>query len=165
MKSIRIVIVAACLFAASFISNAQNYDWALGVRGGGNSSGVSLKYVWSDWYALELGYDFVYPVDALDMRYGNQFSVINIWNRPIINFDFIFFYGVGMHGGSYLIKKEGEEQKSRFGAGLDWVAGLEYKIPIAPVAISLEYRPFFNLFPVKPRFYLANLGLGLKLVF
>ena len=55
MKKI-LIIAALCL--ASVAAQAQDYNWAIGIRGGGNDSGVTLKHILSDYNALEFTYNF-----------------------------------------------------------------------------------------------------------
>ena len=57
------------------------------------------------------------------------------WTQPVINNDFNLYYGVGGHLGA---------AANKFAIGIDAIVGLEYKIPNAPIAFSLDYKPSVN---------------------
>ena len=55
------IIIAAIFCIVAVSANAQNYNWAIGVRGGGSDSGVTLKHILSDNNAFEVNLSYVYP--------------------------------------------------------------------------------------------------------
>ena len=154
------LIAALCL--AGIAASAQDYNWALGVRGGGNDSGLTLKHILSDYNAIELTGNFQYAND--NMARGFALSALYEWNAPIITDGFLFYYGLGPHIGSATMTKEGSDNYGMLILGATGVVGLEYKIYSAPIAFSLDYRPYVNLLP-QPRIFFSNIGLGIKVCF
>ena len=97
-----LIIAALCL--ASIAAQAQDYNWAIGVRGGGNDSGVTLKHILSDYNALELTYNFQYPRDR--MLRASVFSLLYEWNQPVISDGFLLYYGFGAHIGAATMSRK-----------------------------------------------------------
>ena len=155
-----LVIALLCLFSLG--AKAQDYNWAIGVRGGGNDSGVTLKHILSDYNALEFTYNFQYPRDR--MLRASVFSLLYEWNQPVINDGFLLYYGLGAHIGAATMTKEDSDNYGSMVLGVAGVVGLEYKLYSAPIAFSLDYRPFLNALP-QPRFFFWNVGLGIKFCF
>ena len=143
-------------------ARAQDYNWAIGIRGGGNDSGVTLKHILSDYNALELTYNFQYPRDR--MLRASVFSALYEWNVPVIDDGFLFYYGLGAHIGAATMTKEDSANYGGLDLGVDGVIGLEYKLYSVPIAFSLDYRPFVNVLP-QPRVFFWNVGLGIKFCF
>ena len=110
-------------------------------------------------------FDYWYPKD--NMVRGEGLSALYEWNSPIFTNGFILYNGFGAHAGSRTIEKTKSdgvtERVGRLGIGADGVVGIEYKLYNAPVAFSLDYRPFFNLLPFTTFF--GNVGLGVKVCF
>lgn len=154
------IIAALCLFSVA--ASAQDYNWAIGIRGGGNDSGVTLKHILSDYNAFEMTFNYQYPKGR--MIRSTVFSGLYEWNVPVIDEGFIFYYGLGAHIGAATMSKEDSNNYGAITLGADGVVGLEYKLYSAPIAFSLDYRPFFNLLP-QIRGFIGNVGLGVKFCF
>jgi len=152
-----LLLCLACLGA-----KAQDYNWAIGIRGGLNDSGVNIKHILSDYNALELTYNFQYPRDR--MLRASVLSLLYEWNVPVITDGFLFYYGLGAHIGAATMSKEDSNNYGSIALGLAGVVGLEYQLYSAPVAFSLDYRPFLNMLP-QVRGFIGNVGLGVKLCF
>ncbi len=161
------IVLISILCLSSLFAKAQDYNWALGVRGGQLQSGVYLKHILSDSNAFEIGVNYLYPYTQRNenrQKAGEVLSAIYEWNTPIVNESLIFYFGFGGHAGAASVQKEGEDVlKSRLLAGVDGVAGLEYKLRYAPLAFSIDYRPMFELRTFN--FRLSDFGLGIKLCF
>lgn len=155
-----LVIALLCLFSLG--AKAQDYNWAIGVRGGLNDSGVTLKHILSDYNALELTYNFQYARDR--MLHASVFSLLYEWNQPVFSDGFLLYYGLGAHIGSATMTKEDSDNYGQIALGVAGVFGLEYKLYSAPIAFSLDYRPFLNVLP-QVRGFIGNVGLGIKLCF
>ena len=155
-----LIIAALCL--ASVAASAQDYNWAIGIRGGGNDSGVTVKHILSDYNALEFTYNFQYPRDR--MLRASVLSLLYEWNQPVIADGFLLYYGLGAHIGSATMRKEDSDNYGSMVLGAAGVVGLEYQLYSAPVAFSLDYRPFLNMLP-QIRGFIGNVGLGIKVVF
>ena len=155
-----LIIAALCL--ASVAASAQDYNWAIGIRGGGNDCGVTVKHILSDYNALELTYNYQYPRDR--MLRASVLSLLYEWNQPVIADGFLLYYGLGAHIGSATMRKEDSNNYGSMVLGAAGVVGLEYQLYSAPVAFSLDYRPFLNVLP-QIRGFIGNVGLGIKVCF
>lgn len=159
MKKI-LIIAALCFVSAAAL--AQDYNWAIGVRGGGDDSGVTVKHILSDYNAIELTGNFQYARG--NMARGFALSALYEWNLPVIADGFLFYYGFGPHIGSATMTKEDHDNYGMIILGATGVVGLEYKLYSIPLAFSLDYRPFVNALP-QPKIFFSNVGLGIKVCF
>lgn len=139
-----LTIAAASLTAAS----AQDYNWAVGVRLGGEMGGASLKYKFNSANALEA---------IVAAPWNNGFLATVLYQRyiPVIDNGFHFYYGFGAHTGSWY---------RDFTFGVDGIVGLEYKFSDLPLAISLDYKPMFNIAGFRT-FRMADVALGIRIAF
>ena len=161
-------LIASAFILASFLlictrSNAQTYKTAVGLKFGGYENGLSVKYFTTTDVALEgiLGIrDHGLVITGLYEFHQEAFGV------PELK----FYYGAGGHIGSV-----GAGTYQRFGGtneiytksqvllGVDGAVGLEYLIPGAPIAVSLDLNPRVEL-ATGPFFDVAP-GLGVKYTF
>lgn len=155
-------ILAAIICLAAVSANAQNYNWAVGVRGGGSDAGVTLKHILSDNNAFEVDFSYGYPYD--NVIRCESLTALYEWNSPIFSDGFILYYGFGAHIGSATVEKENETRVGRLGFGIDGALGLEYKLRNAPLAFSIDYRPNMSFLPGFHTFF-QNVGMGVKLCF
>ncbi len=121
---------ALLTLAGNFSAGAQDYNWGIGLRGGGVSSGITAKY-------------FVSGVDAVEgmLSFTHGVNVYALYERhvPVIENGFAFYYGAGANIGSWE-----KHDRSKFTMGIDGVIGLEYKIPAVPLSLAVDYRPCIN---------------------
>lgn len=143
-------------------AKAQDYNWAFGIRGGVDDSGVTFKHILSDYNALEFTFNYQYPKDR--MIRATVLSALYEWNKPVFDDGFLFYFGFGAHLGAATMSKEDSNNYGQLALGAVGVVGLEYKLYSLPLAFSLDYRPFVNALP-QPRIFYANVGLGIKLCF
>jgi len=144
-------------------SNAQDYKTAVGLKFGGYENGISLKYFTTSDIALEgiLGFrSHGIVITGLYEIHQEAFGVKELK----------FYYGAGAHIGSegsgvYHTIGGGDQvyNNSHILLGVDGVLGLEYTIPQAPIAISLDLNPRVEL-ATGPFFDIAP-GLGIKYTF
>ena len=137
----------AALMVATLSVSAQDYNWAVGLRGGGFSGITAKKNLGSS--AIEAGASF---------GIGNYLMVDGVyeWQQPVIGEGFHLYYGAGAYVGL---------AGNSFWLGAEGVVGLEYRLPINfPLAISLDYRPGLNILP-GIGFNAFNFGLGVKYCF
>ena len=148
MKKFVIALSLLSLMAVTKLS-AQNYNWAIGVRGGITTSSVTVKYNFDPANSIEGMVDFV-----------KGFNIIALYERnvPVIADGFNFYYGAGANLGSW------HDHDDKFTAGIDGIIGLEYKIASIPLAFSLDYKPFLN-FVGHTGFHAADFGLTIKVAF
>ncbi|RYU90746.1 hypothetical protein EWM62_08870 [Mucilaginibacter terrigena] len=143
-------------------SHAQDYKTAVGIKFGGYENGPSIKYFMNSNTALE---------GILGIRnHGLVVTGLYEIHQPAFNTPKLkFYYGFGAHVGavgSGIYKRFGDDNyysDSRVLLGADAVLGLEYKLPDAPIAFSLDLNPRVEL-ATGPFFDLAP-GLGLKYTF
>ena len=136
----------AALMVATLSVSAQDYNWAVGLRGGGFSGLTGKMNMGST--AVEAGLSF----------YGGGLAIDGVyeWQKNVINKDFHLYYGAGAYANVW---------SGYFGLGAEGVVGLEYRIPINfPLAVSLDYRPGINLLG-GVHFWGGNFGLGIKYCF
>lgn len=149
MKKFAILIIVSMLSAAVA---AQNYNWAIGVRGGAQTSGISTKINFNPTNSLEL---------ILDLAHGVNGYALAQWNIPVIAQGFNFYYGAGAHIGQW--KKHGYH---KFTFGIDGMIGLEYKIQNIPLVLSVDYKPALNLIgQTIPLFVADDLALSVRVCF
>ena len=140
-------LVMAALMVATLSANAQEYNWAVGLRGGA-FSGLTVKKN-NDANALEFGASW---------GLGNYIVVDGVyeWQQPVITEGFNLYYGAGAFLGAF---------ENDFAVGAEGVVGLEYKIPDFPLAFSFDYRPSLNALHIGNLNGLYNFGLGIKYCF
>jgi hypothetical protein len=161
------ILFSSCLLLFMLLiskrSNAQDYKTAVGLKFGGYENGPSIKFFPNNDVALE---------GVLGFRsHGLVITGLYEIHQPAFGAAGLkFYYGAGAHIGS-----EGAGVYQTFGGGnqvytsahvlfgVDGVLGLEYKIPQAPIAISLDLNPRAEL-ATGPFFDIAP-GLGLKYTF
>lgn len=136
----------AALMVATLTVSAQEYNWAVGVRGGA-LSGLTVKN--------NLGENAIEAGISLN-EYFTNIEATYQWQQPVIAEGFNLYYGVGAYVGL---------AQQYLGVGAEGVVGLEYKIPEVPLAISLDYRPTFNILGGFGYSNFYNFGLGVKYCF
>jgi len=144
-------------------SNAQDYQWAAGLKFGGYESGVSGKYFFKSNTALE---------GVIGFR-GHGVTVTGLYeiHQPAFKLDKLkFYYGFGAHFGSVgrgeynaFFNSDSKYYDAHLLVGVDAVLGLEYVIPQSPIAVSLDLNPRAELYK-GPTFDIAP-GLGVKYTF
>ena len=146
----------------------HDYRNACGIRAG-RTSGVTFKHFLSSGNAIELIGGFWPNAIGLTGLYQKHQSVGLAGLK--------FYYGVGGHAtaemGSYYYRKHGQGDgpyryrygEKGFAAGIDGVAGLDYKIGIVPLAISLDLKPFVEVSNYGVIYTALDAGLGIKLAF
>ncbi|MDR6940279.1 hypothetical protein [Mucilaginibacter pocheonensis] len=156
-------------FSVSFLligkrSQAQDYQTAVGLKFGAYEVGPSIKYFMDKNTALE---------GIIGIRdHGVVITGLYEIHQPAFNVDKLnFYYGFGGHLGSIgrggFYKRIGGDDEYYDGKhiliGADATLGLEYKIPEAPIAISLDLNPRLEL--ARGPFFDIAPGLGLKYTF
>ncbi len=135
MKKIALIIL---FLGLSFQAGAQEYTNEIGFRGG-LFNGITFKHFTNDNVALE---------GILTSRWrGFQLTGLVEYHNDINDVENLrWFYGYGAHAGFYDDKYTGwGEDTSYTNIGVDGIIGLEYVIPNAPISISIDWKPYFNL--------------------
>ena len=148
MKKIAVLLTILSLTAVTGLS-AQNYNWAIGVRGGVTASGITVRH----------NFDPVNSIEGM-LDFAQGFNVYALYERnvPVIASGFNFYYGAGVNIGSW------DHHEGKFTFGINGIVGLEYKVASIPLAFSLDYKPNRNVIG-KTGFHAADFGLGIKVTF
>jgi hypothetical protein len=143
------------------------YSTAIGLRAG-ETSGLTVKEFISGPAALE----------GILGVWHRGFSATLLYERyapVLIGEGFSWYYGAGGHV-AFETYRRGygwyDYGQRRFyyrddgvGLGIDGVIGLEYKIPSAPVAFSLDMKPFLEFNTNGGAWVSLDPGLGVKVAF
>lgn len=148
MKKILFVAVVALLSALPF-QKAEAQNWGIGVRGGVDYGLTVKKYMGAN--ALDFHGHF--------HNHGFQISGLYEWNQGLGN-GFTLYYGFGACLGAW----DNDKDDMSLGLGIDGIIGVEWKIPSAPFALSLDWKPSFELVP-ETELYFKGFGLGIKYLF
>ena len=102
--------------------------------------------------------------NALDFHghfhnHGFQISGLYEWNQGL-GYGFTLYYGFGACLGAW----DDDKDDMSLGLGIDGIIGVEWKIPSAPFALSLDWKPSFELVP-ETELYFKGFGLGIKYLF
>ncbi len=162
-KSFYVIITSLLFLFIAGRANAQDYQTAVGIKLGGYENGLSVKHFTNATTALEgiLGFrNHGVVITGLYEIHQQAFNVAKLK----------FYYGFGAHIGSvgkgYYKRFGGDDElytESKLLLGADGVLGLEYVIPDAPIAVSIDLNPRVEL-ARGPFFDLAP-GLGIKYTF
>lgn len=146
MKTILVLLIAMIITVSSVRAQKTGADYttALGVKF--YPTAISLKHFVSDKHALEaLGYFF---------NYGARITGLYEIHNVIPNAGGLkWYYGPGAHIGFYNNKNGGGTA-----IGIDGVLGLDYKIPSAPINLSLDWQPSLEFGSFKNTGFVGNWG-------
>lgn len=155
MKLRKLFIVGLLAVAFTTVANAQNYNTGIGARLG-YDNGLTVKHFIGGGNAIE-GILSVSP---------NYFNVTALYEyqRPIPNAQNLDWYlGIGGHVGA--IHKNKEAYDNSMIVGADFIAGMEYKFPTVPFAVSLDWKPSVNFTNNYNDFWYAGFALSLRYAF
>lgn len=133
------IITLSALFSIS-ASAQHTYNTGIGLRGG-YPSGVTLKQFLTDNSAAEGILSFGWGGIGVTGLYQFHNSVSD---APGLD----WYYGVGAHVATAKADKDSPFANSMGGElylGVDAIVGLEYVFKDAPVSISLDILPIFNI--------------------
>lgn len=149
--------------------NAQlNYKTAIGLRGG-ETSGLTFKKALGGSTAIE----------GIAGFYHHGLSITGLWEKyqgTGLN-GLNWYYGAGGHVAVFshyydrrYYFRDGYYTTTYYydggmGIGIDGVLGLEYKIPRAPIAISLDIKPYAEVNTRGGIWTSLDPGLGIKVAF
>lgn len=145
------------------------YETAIGLRGGGWSSGLTVKHFLS-------GKNNVAVEGLLTREYqarGGRLTLLLEKHLPVYDFNGLqFYYGAGGHLGSYrgryyvlddrfvrgrrdrdFYNRYFRDDRNYIVGGADIILGLEYKMEDLPFTVGLDYKPFFEVFNGYTGFY------------
>ena len=130
MKKI-IIILTTCFLLATISVSAQEYNNAIGLKF--YPTGITFKHFFSEKISLEgIGYFY---------KYGTRITALYEINHDIPGVGGLgWYFGPGAHIGFFDAKYGGSTS-----FGVDGVLGLDYKIPSAPINLSLDFQPSIEL--------------------
>lgn len=158
----KLLVVAIFLNGMFGIAQENSYKTAIGLRAG-ETSGLTIKQfvgsstafegilgMWSHGLSATLLFEKYVPtaeVSGLSWYYGGGGHVA---------FETVHY------GWYYYHPRYYRYRYGYMGIGIDGVLGLEYKIPRAPVAFSLDLKPFIELQTRGVAWFSLDPGLGIK---
>lgn len=160
MKKVLLTIIASV--ALAFAANAQPYNNAVGVSfmpdwgGRAHSFEIQWNHFFTEKTNLDLRAGYI-------LDWGPELVGMYEWNVPIGNNGFRFYGGPGVHFGT---TKTPEKTFVHF--GFTGAAGFEYVFSGAPIAVSIDWRPYLTWNPAvesTPTFGYAGVSLGVKYCF
>ena len=155
--------------------SGSGYSTGIGLRGGGSSSGLTIKHFLSgkNGVAIEglltteykargarltiLGEKHIGIPDAkgLQFYYGAGFHAGAYQGRYYFADD--RFYYKGRDGDKYFVKNNRNgyfyDEATYIAFGADLILGLEYKLPDLPFVVGVDYKPFFEVYNGYNGFY------------
>jgi len=150
------LLCLACLSAPKIY--AEEYETGIGLRLGGLTSGITVKHFLNTNTALEGILSFGHGGVLITGLYEKQTAIAT---APGL----YWFYGGGAHLGFfdsdnnyYYYKRNGSvhyygEGGSSAVFGIDFILGMEYKIPKAPITVGLDIKPFFDFLNGLPGYW------------
>ncbi|MBO5844385.1 MAG: hypothetical protein J6Q96_05920 [Bacteroidales bacterium] len=132
------------------LSNVKAQNWGVGLVGGFDYGVQVKKYMGGN---------------ALDFRghlhnHGFQVAGLYEWNHDLGS-NFTLYYGVGAGLGTWKVTPDHD---MGFGLDIEAIVGVEWQIPGVPLALSLDYRPAFEILP-ETSFYAKGFAFGIKYLF
>ena len=155
--------VMMCIGMCSYGQHKVYYTFAVGLRGG-ETSGGTLKWFASETVALE--------------------AIIGYWNKSLAGTflaekhieafhrrELQWYFGGGAHiaGATgynrwYNLSDDYYEfRDGGVGYGIDAIAGIEFKFPVIPVAMSFDLKPFVEFSSLGGAWIALDPGIGIKL--
>jgi hypothetical protein len=152
--------------------SSSGYSTGIGLRGGGYSSGLTIKHFMSgkNGVALEALVTTEYKAR------GGRLTLLGEKHKAISDVKGLqFYYGAGFHAGAYqgryyfedarfyrygrknkdvyVIRDYRYDEETYVAVGADLILGLEYKMEDLPFVVGVDYKPFFEVFHGYTGFY------------
>lgn len=146
----RIIFILVTFLSLSFVSHAQDYRFAAGIRFSNSSptlsNSVSAKYFITETSAIE----------GL-VSFGSRFGIGGLLeiHKPFQTAGFSWYYGGGVYAGF-------EDNNSYVGP--TGIIGLDYKFSGIPLNLSLDWKPELDITP-SIRFVPDAFALSARFVF
>ncbi|MFZ4263585.1 hypothetical protein ACFRAE_16210 [Sphingobacterium sp. HJSM2_6] len=160
------LLIAITVIISNFSASAQlPTQHAIGARFG-SATGITYRYTLSPERAVE---------GILSIQSNSNYSRFRLvglyqYHKPLID-DLSWFYGFGGSVGSYTGKAHTDANGNRFdkysqtSISIDGIVGIEYKIPSAPIAISLDAKPYFDIIQSSGFNFVDGLGFSVRYTF
>ncbi len=135
----RIVLTITALLMLTAFTNAQDYNTAIGLRGG-LYNGFTIKHFIGEKAALE-------GIAETRWRGFNVTGLYEIHNQAFDVEGLNWYWGVGAHLGFW----DGtdvtwiDDNNAYTLIGVDGIIGMEFNFPTVPINVSVDYKPAMNL--------------------
>lgn len=162
-------------------SSSSGYSTGIGLRGGGYSSGLTIKHFMSgkNGVAIEALVTTEYKAR------GARLTLLGEKHKAVSDIKGLqFYYGAGFHAGAYQGRyyfADARYYKGRKNTiyftrdyiyddatyvafGADLIAGLEYKMEDLPFVVGVDYKPYFEVYNGYTGFY-HDAALSLRFTF
>jgi len=153
-------------------SSSSGYNTGIGLRGGGYSSGLTIKHFLGSKNGVAIE-------GLLTTEYkarGARLTVLGEKHLGVADVKGLqFYYGAGFHAGAYqgryyfaddryyyegrkgnlyLVRGDYRYDETTYVAfGADLILGLEYKLSDLPFVVGVDYKPYFDVFNGYTGFY------------
>ena len=156
-------------------SSNSGYSTGIGLRGGGWSSGLTIKHFLGSGKGVAIE-------GLLTTEYkarGGRLTILGEKHMSLADVKGLqFYYGAGFHAGAYQGRyyfaderyyyngRNGDvyflkgnkygyyyDEATYLAIGADLILGLEYKLPDLPFVVGVDYKPFFEVFHGYTGFY------------
>ena len=165
--------------------SSSGYNTGIGLRGGGYSSGLTIKHFLSGKNGVAIEGLITTEYKAKGFR-GTILGEKHLQVADIKGLQ--FYYGAGFHAGAYESRyyfaddryyykgRKGDyfdirnrngyyyDEATYLAIGADLIAGLEYKLPDLPFVVGIDYKPFFEVFNGYTGFY-NDAAISLRFTF
>ena len=172
--------------SAGSSSSSSGYNTGIGLRGGGWSSGLTVKHFLGSGKGVAIEGLLTTEYQA----HGGRLTILGEKHHNLADVKGLqFYYGAGFHAGAYqgryyfadnryyykgrngdvyLLKnnKGGYyyDETTYLAIGADLILGLEYKLPDLPFVVGVDYKPFFEVFNGYTGFY-NDAAVSLRVTF
>ncbi len=136
----KFTIVSLLVLFIATVSNAQDYNTGIGIRGG-TFNGITLKHFISKNQAIE----GLLATRWQGIKITGLYEIHNqAFDTPRLN----WYYGVGGHIGFWNSDNYNPRYRDRNYTviGVDGIIGIEYNIGPIPFNVSLDWKPYFDIF-------------------
>lgn len=156
-------------------SSNSGYTTGIGLRGGGWSSGLTIKHFLGSGKGVAIEGLLTTEYKA----HGGRLTILGEKHLGLADVKGLqFYYGAGFHAGAYQGRyyfaderyyyngRNGDvyfekgnkggyyyDENTYLAIGADLIAGLEYKLPDLPFVVGIDYKPFFEVFHGYTGFY------------
>lgn len=163
LQSFILVVLGLCFAKSSFAQLTSQH--AIGARFG-SASGINYRYTLAQDRAVE----GILSVQSNST--SSRFRLVGLYeyHKPIAG-DFSWYYGYGGSIGSYTYKAftdangQYHNSKGELSLSIDGIVGVEYNIPNAPIALSLDIKPYFDFIQESSIRLLDPVGFSIRYKF
>ena len=156
----KFVIICLITFAYVSVSDAQDYNTGIGLRGG-FANGITIKHFTGEKAAFEF-------ILASRWRGFEITALYEIHNQAFNTDRLRWYYGFGGHigfwNGDYTNKYWGTSGTNYTVIGIDGILGLEYSFSEAPFNIGIDWKPAYN-FAGYTGFWADGGALSIRYIF